>query len=119
MVHDRTDYASGFDCGFIFGQLYHTPVSILEFWACGIADGDWIYLDNLTHMDGTVGLQTIYSVQATYNTADYTDFSGIIGQPPIDVFISGVAIFPFHTSGLRVNYLVFGHKSEDEDAALH
>ncbi|GAG87857.1 unnamed protein product, partial [marine sediment metagenome] len=38
---DYSDRMSGWNNEIIFGQLYHTPVSILVFWACGMSDGSW------------------------------------------------------------------------------
>jgi len=104
MPYDRTDYMSGWNNEIIFGQLYHTPVSILVFWACGMADEDYF--------DVSEYLQEVYTVEATFNSADYAAAGG---GHAIDVVISGAnntLILPYFTSGYTVNYVVFGHKAE-------
>ena len=101
---DYTRYMSGWNGEIIFGQLYHTPVSILEFWACGIADGS--YFDVSDYM------QEVYSVQATFNSPDYQAAGG---GNAVNVVISGAnntILVPYFTSGYTVNYMVFGHKTE-------
>ena len=104
MPHNETHMMSGWNGELIFGQLYHTPVSEMVFWSCGIANGDWFQL--------SPWFQEIYSVEATFNSQDYmTTGKG----RPVNVFISGTAqtvILPYFTSGYKVNYHVFGHKAE-------
>ena len=105
MPHDRTDYMSGYgDFGMLFGQLYHTPASIMHFWACGLADGDQLDLSDY--------FEEVFTVQATFNSEDYATTGH--GRP-VDVVISGAnsnIIRVFFTSGYRVDYEVVGHKAE-------
>ena len=105
MPHDRTTYVSGYgDFGILFYQLYHSPASEMKFWACGLADGDWIDLSDY--------LQEIFTVQATFNADDLRNVGKIRA---INVVISGAnstIIRPFNTSGYTVDYQVTGHKAE-------
>ena len=101
---DYSHYMSGWNGEIIFGQVYHTPVSQLIFWACGITDGN--------HLDVSDYLQEVYTVEATFNSPDYRDAGG---GNAINVVISGAnntLLFPYFTSGYTVNYVVFGHKTE-------
>ena len=83
--------------GLIFGQLYHTPVSILEFWGT-FNDGDFVDLGDY--------FQNIYSVFVTPNQ----DASGVAPS----AMISGSTYVIFYDgSGLVQNVLVFGHKAEN------
>ena len=85
----------------LFGQLYHTPASIMKFWACGISDGDYIDLSDY--------FEEVYTVQATFNSEALG--GGLV--PAINVIVSGmVDIMPYGTSGFKVDYEVTGHKTE-------
>ena len=102
---DYSHYMSGWNGELIFGQLYHTPVSEMVFWACGMANGN--------HFDLTPWFQEVYSVEATFNSRNYALYAGRVGRA-VDVWICGVTttIMPYYTSGYHVNYHVFGHKAE-------
>jgi len=105
MPYDRTDWISGYGTfGIIFGQLYHTPISQMHFWACGLADGDQLDLSDW--------FQEVLTVHATFNAEDLIN---VAGGNAINVVISGAnnnIIRPFKTSGYTVDYLVIGHKAE-------
>jgi len=102
---DRTSYISGWNGQLVFGQLYHTPVSIMVFWACGLSDGDYIDLSDY--------FQEIYTVEATFNS---NNARGVNDLNAVNVYISGsTVIMPYNTSGYSVNYVVFGHKAEASD----
>ena len=105
---DKTDYISGWGNGVIFGQVYHTPYSVMWFRLSGINDGDYVDLSDW--------FQNVYSVHATAN-------SDAGGTDNLSVQISGtypnntgtVIIFHDPNSGVIYDFEVLGHKAEAGD----
>lgn len=107
---DQTDhmieYPGELGITYIFGQLYHTPVSIMWFRISGFANGD--------HVDLTPWFQCVYSVHATRNS----DAGG--GNDTFSIQISGtypancgpVLIFHDPTADVIYDFEVIGHKQE-------
>lgn len=106
---DRTDYMVeyyGYD-DVIFGQVYHSPVSLMAFRLSGLSNGD--------HVDLSPWLQCVYTVHATRNS----DAGG--DAETISIQISGTypnncgPVVIFHDpefSGIY-DFTVLGHKAEN------
>jgi len=116
MPYDRTTYASGWgDWGMIFYQLYHTPISELKFWVCGLADGDYIDLSDW--------FEELFTAHASFCNINGTVVPTAAQHSNLGIILAsgGNAAWVqiFHSSGLRLDVQVTGHKVESNDALLY
>ena len=110
---NMVDMADGTDDQ-IFGQVYSTPVSIMWFRLSGVANGDYV--------DLSTWFQCVYSVHAVANndqggTAD-TFSVQISGTYPANCGPVIILHDP-RVATTIYDFMVIGHKAEDDDAALY